>query len=267
MRTYCMRSACRGHAVVLVVMAGMWLEGRSLLMSKDPGGSWGAIDAFTAGNSFHALMWASFIGCMVSAGLSLGQRLLSLRQIMDAWLHGVKSMVGAMVILVLAWALGEGCKDVGTAKWLVGAIGDWLPSGLLPAAVFVVAALVSFATGTSWGTMGILFPLVVPLAVELGPGDHHLLLGAISSVLAGSVWGDHCSPISDTTILSSMASSCDHVDHVRTQLPYALLVGMVSLAFGDIATGLELYPAWLGLLIASGVLIGAIFLLGKKVDG
>ena len=250
--------------VVVVVMVGMWLDGRSILMSDDPAGNWGVLDAFTKGNSFHALMWASFTGCLVAASLTMGQRILTLRQIMDAWLQGIKSMVGAMVILVLAWAMGSVCKDVGTANWLVGAIGDWLPSGLLPAAVFIVAALVSFATGTSWGTMGILFPLVVPLAVELGPGDHHLLLGTVSSVLAGSVWGDHCSPISDTTILSSMASSCDHVDHVRTQLPYALVVGLVSVLFGDIATGLELYPAWLGLLLASGVLVGLIFLLGRK---
>ncbi len=252
--------------VVFVVMLGMWLDGRAALLEKNPNGNWGVMEAFTSGDSFKALMWASFLGCMVAAVCSLSQRILGIRQVMDAWLQGVKSMVGAMVILVLAWAMGSVCKDVGTARWLVGAIGDWLPVGLLPAAVFLVAAVVSFSTGTSWGTMGILFPLVVPLALELGPGDMHLLLGAVSSVLAGSVWGDHCSPISDTTILSSMACSCDHVDHVRTQMPYALLVGGVSLVFGDLATGLELYPAWLGLFLASGVLVGLIFVLGKKVD-
>jgi Na+/H+ antiporter NhaC len=131
--------------------------------------------------------------------------------------------------------------------------------------VFVVAALVSFATGTSWGTMAILFPLVMPLAHELAPGDHLIMLSAVSSILTGSVWGDHCSPISDTTILSSMASSCDHVDHVRTQLPYALAVGLVSLVFGDLATGLGLYPAWVGMLLGAAALVLLLRVVGRVV--
>src|SRR5690606_19523954 len=113
--------------------------------------------------------------------------------------------------------------------------------------VFLVAAATSFATGTSWGTMAILFPVVVPLAVAMGAGvgfdggEHYtILLGAISSIMAGSIFGDHCSPISDTTVLSSMATSCDHIDHVRTQLPYAVLVAVVAMSVGDIATAFGL---------------------------
>jgi Na+/H+ antiporter NhaC len=91
------------------------------------------------------------------------------------------------------------------------------------------------------------------------------MLGAISSILAGSVWGDHCSPISDTTIMSSMASSCDHIDHVRTQLPYALAVGLVSLFFGDLATGFGLYPAWVGLVLGAGALVALLYFVGRPV--
>jgi Na+/H+ antiporter NhaC len=135
-----------------------------------------------------------------------------------------------------------------------------LPVVVVPTLVFILAAGTAFATGSSWGAMGILFPLIIPLtwavmvaSGQSGPEDMHLLYSSIASVLAGSVWGDHCSPISDTTILSSMASGCDHIEHVRTQLPYALVVGAVAIATGSlpVAFGLPWYiglPAGLALL-------------------
>ena len=114
---------------------------------------------------------------------------------------------------------------------------DTLPIRLLPVLVFFLSAAISFATGTSWGTMAILLPLVIPLGAELtsagqlaSDGHYTILLGVVSSVLAGSIFGDHCSPISDTTVMSSMASACDHLDHVRTQLPYALLAAAIASA-------------------------------------
>jgi Na+/H+ antiporter NhaC len=177
-------------------------------------------------------------------------------------------MLVAASILILAWALGGLCRDdLHTATWIIRALGDHLSPGLLPATVFIVGAVISFATGTSWGTMAILFPLVVPLAHELAPGDHGIMLGAISSILAGSVWGDHCSPISDTTIMSSMASSCDHIDHVRTQLPYALAVGLITLVVGELATGLGLYPGWVGLLLGMAAVVALLRLFGKPIPG
>jgi Na+/H+ antiporter NhaC len=128
-----------------------------------------------------------------------------------------------------------------------------VPLRLMPWIVFVTAAATAFATGTSWGTMAILLPLVIPLAVSLGGagdfdgGTHYsILLGVISSVLAGAIFGDHCSPISDTTVLSSTAAACDHVDHVRTQLPYAVVVALVSMSLGDIGTAYGL-PNWVAL--------------------
>jgi len=139
----------------------------------------------------------------------------------------------------------------------------------MPVIVFATAAAMSFATGTSWGTMAILLPLAIPLSVSLGGYDtstdfhYTILLGNISSVLAGAIFGDHCSPISDTTVLSSMASGCDHVDHVRTQLPYALIVAVVGMALGDIGTAYGL-PVWVALLGAMGVLYA--FLRWKGVD-
>ncbi len=252
--------------VVIAVFAGMWLDGRNALLAAEPTAAPSWLDAFAAGDSYRALLWAAALGGLCALVLALAQRLLTLAQAMEAWLAGLRSMLLAVVILVLAWSLGSVCDTLGTGDWLVAALGDWLPAGLLPAAVFLAAALVAFATGSSWGTMGLLFPLVIPLAAGLDSGDQAVLLGSISSVLAGAVWGDHCSPISDTTIISSLAASCDHIDHVRTQLPYALLVGLVALVVGDLGCGLGWYPPWLALLLGAALVVGAVFLLGRTLS-
>jgi Na+/H+ antiporter NhaC len=178
---------------------------------------------------------------------------------------GIRSMVYAVVILILAWSLGAVCRDLDTASFLIAAVGDWIAPAWIPATVFIMAALVSFATGTSWGTMAILFPLVVPLAHQIAPGDQTILFGTVSSILAGSVWGDHCSPISDTTILSSMATSCDHMDHVRTQLPYALLIGLISLVCAELPVAAGWYGPWVGLAIGCVAVIVVFELVSRPV--
>ena len=249
--------------VVAVALLGMYFDGRATVLEE--GGVVTLRSVFGSASSIKALLWAAVSGGMVAVILALATGALRLADAMDAWVDGLKSMLLACMILVLAWSLGRICKELHTAEFVIQLIGDGLAPGLLPAAVFLIAAAVSFATGTSWGTMAILFPLVVPLADHLAPGEMHILLGAISSILAGSVWGDHCSPISDTTIMSSMASSCDHVDHVRTQLPYALSVGIASLVFGELGTGLGLYPAWVGMLLGAASLVVLIYGVGRPV--
>jgi Na+/H+ antiporter NhaC len=178
----------------------------------------------------------------------------------------------AIVILVLAWGLGSVTQELHTGEYLAGLISDTLPIATLPVLVFVIAAVISFATGTSWGTMSILFPVVIPLAVAMGAGigfdggEHYsILLGVISSVMAGSIFGDHCSPISDTTIMSSMASGCDHIDHVRTQLPYALAVGAIAIIVGDIPTSFGL-PPMISLPVGIGILYLLLRLVGRSAD-
>jgi Na+/H+ antiporter NhaC len=192
--------------VVLVVVLGLYFDGRA------SAGSVSLWDVFGAADPFRALLWGSLAGCLVAIGLSVGQRILSLEEAINAWLGGVRALVLAAVILTLAWSLGEVTAALGTATYLTQILSDTLMPALLPALVFVAAALIAFATGTSWATMAILFPLVVPLSVALGGGvgfegggHYTLTLGAISSVLAGSIFGDHCSPISDTTVMSSLA--------------------------------------------------------------
>jgi Na+/H+ antiporter NhaC len=225
-------------SVIVVVLVGLYTTGRG---GAGPEAS--LMDVFGAADPFATLLWGSLAGCIVAMLLSVVQRILTAREAIEAWLSGLRAMVIAMVILVLAWSLGSVTEELGTAEYLAQILSDTLPLQLFPFLVFVTAAATAFATGTSWGTMAILLPLVIPLTVSLGGGaafdggaHYSILLGVISSVLAGAIFGDHCSPISDTTVLSSMASACDHVDHVRTQLPYALLVAGVGMVLGDIGT-------------------------------
>jgi Na+/H+ antiporter NhaC len=247
--------------MVFGVVAGMFITGegetvRDIVGDADP---------------YKSLIWGSLAGSLVAMGLSISQRILSLEDAFGAWFSGARAMLYAIVILVLAWSL-KGVTDVlGTADYLVSLIGDALHPGLLPALVLVVAAITAFSTGSSWGTMGILLPLMVPLAWALMAaqgmdGAEHLpiLYATVASVMGGAVWGDHCSPISDTTILSSMASQCDHIEHVRTQLPYALLAGGVALLFGALPAGFGV-PWWVSLGGSAALLIGIVRWKGKTV--
>jgi len=255
--------------VVLVgtVLAGLYATG---LAAAGEGASLREIigDA----DSYAALMWGSLLGVITAAGLSLGQDILNLEQTVEAWYEGLKSMLFAMIILVLAWALSNITDVLHTADYLVSILGEALPPGVVPAIIFVLAAATAFATGSSWGTMGILMPLVIPLVWAIlsqnnmaDPAHYHILYSSVSCVLAGAVWGDHCSPISDTTILSSMASGCDHIEHVRTQLPYALSVGMVAIFFGTLPAGFGM-PWWIGLLIGAVLLYGVLRIVGTPIE-
>ena len=253
-------------SMVAGVVGGLWVTGSAGADLPDPA----LRDIMGAADSYKALMWGSLIGSFVAAVLSLAQRILTLDQVVSAWYQGMRAMVYAMIILVLAWALGSITAELRTADYLVSVLGGTLPVQLLPTVVFLIAALTAFATGSSWGSMGILVPLVVPLAWAVmkasghtAPEDMHLLYSSIACVLAGSVWGDHCSPISDTTILSSMASGCDHIEHVRTQMPYALLVGAVAILGGTLPAGYG-WPWWAGIATGTGALLLLLRLLGRS---
>jgi Na+/H+ antiporter NhaC len=255
--------------IVLVggVLAGLYATGVEVVGTDAP-----LKEVIGEADSYTALMWGSLLGVVVAAALSLGQGILDLEQTVEAWYEGLKSMLFAMIILVLAWALSNITEVLHTADYLVSVLGEWLPPGVVPAIIFVLAAATAFATGSSWGTMGILMPLVVPLVWAVlaqngmnDPAHFHILYSSVSCVLAGSVWGDHCSPISDTTILSSMASGCDHIEHVRTQLPYALSVGTVAILFGTLPAGFGM-PWWVGLLVGGGLLFGLLKVAGTPVE-
>ncbi|MCH8227437.1 MAG: Na+/H+ antiporter NhaC family protein [Proteobacteria bacterium] len=254
--------------LVTGVMASLYVTGKESFASADAS----LKDIIGAADSYKSLMWGSLLGMVTAAALTLAQRIMTLEEVVNSWYKGMRTMIYAMIILVLAWALGGITDILETANFLVSILGDALPVELLPALVFILAAGTAFATGSSWGAMGILVPLIIPLTWAVmkasgmsGPEDMHLLYSSIAAVLGGSVWGDHCSPISDTTILSSMASGCDHIEHVRTQMPYALLVGFIAIATGSIPVAYGM-PWWIGLVVGAGLLYLILHLRGESVN-
>lgn len=257
--------------IVLGTIAGLIFTGIKSLESMGIK-EYGIREIISYSDSYSALLWASSAACVI-AGVMIGfQKIMNLGEIMDAWFLGIRSMFLAVVMLTLAWAIGSITQDMKTADYIISIISDSISPHWLPVLVFIVCAATSFSTGTSWGTMAIMMPLVIPLAFHissinnLSEADSYLIMiGAISSVLAGCVFGDHCSPISDTTILSSMASGCDHVAHVNTQLPYAIFIAVLCMLIGDIPTAFGFPPILSILLITISSVIG-LKIIGKKVE-
>ena len=204
-----------------------------------------------AADSYISLLWSSFGSLIVALALTFSQRLLSLRSAMDAIVNGFKTMLPAVMIMTLAWSVALVTQHMHTANFISNLLLDAAVSPyLLPAITFIMAALVSFSTGSSWGTMAILYPLILPsgwLVAQNSGMDYDTSMAIFhnitAAVLTGSVLGDHCSPISDTTILSSLASSCPHIEHVRTQLPYALITGFFAIVLGSIPAAYGV-PVW-----------------------
>jgi len=261
--------ACRWwNAVVPIVLViattliGLYHTGRQGLVEAGEA-SVSLSRIIGASDPFTVLLWASFVGLTAAVVLAVVQNILTVRSSLEATVAGFKSMFMAFVVLTLAWSLGQVCTDLETADFLKSAVGPNMPPSLLPAAIFLIAAAVSFATGTSWGTMAILTPLAVPLALVSTTDDPGILAASVAAILGGAVFGDHCSPISDTTILSSMASGCDHVDHVRTQLPYALLAAAVAVLVGYLAYAATGVPSWILLVVGIAVIAVWIRVVGR----
>ena len=219
---------------LMLYLGGYWAVPEP---GKAPVTVFGAIGDTQAALAFAT---ASFLGLATAFALYIPRRVVSYREFFSCVPAGIRMMVSALLILALAWTLSAICNKLlgidGFISDVVkrGADSGVLPLSILPAALFLLASVIAFSTGTSWGTFGILIPIAIAVCNKVDPSLNALVL---SSILSGSVMGDHCSPISDTTILSSTGSQCRHIDHVRTQLPYALTVGAVS-ALGYVVAGL-----------------------------
>ena len=255
--------------IVAVIMFPLttWIsavDGKTIFTIK------GAMNSMTIGEAFNntdasmALWYAVIITTTISYLYYICRRLFTIKQASDALISGIKSMVPALIILVMAWSIGTIIKSspadggLGLASYLSEiVVGGSFPLQLVPIIVFVLSALIAFATGTSWGTFAIMIPIVMPIAIGLGRArgmNPDELLNAtlicVSAVLGGAVFGDHASPISDTTILSSTGAGCPHLEHVATQLPYAVTVAVCA-GVGFIVGGFTLSPvfAWISSLI------------------
>lgn len=224
-----------------------------------------------------ALLFASLTAWLCAVALTCGQRLLSLRQVLHTSLVATRTLYLAFGILFLAWTLGHVCNDLGTSFFLTASARGSMQAELLPLLLFFVAGAMAFATGTSFGTMAILLPNVVVLAHRLGTdaaftgsaaaGGPALMLLCIGAVLEGAIFGDHCSPISDTTVLSSLGSQCDLIGHVTTQLPYALLAMTTAALFGYLPLALFGPQSWPWCLGAGSLAMAAFLLLFGRDPG
>jgi Na+/H+ antiporter NhaC len=190
-----------------------------------------------AGSGSKAVLWGVIAGLGSAALLYSAQRLMGLGELSDLLIAGIRGLVPLVIVLSLAFAIGDTTRALGTGVYVAQAARAALHPGLVPALVFLLACFIAFSTGTSWGTFAIMIPIAIPMADLLGL--HPAL--TLAAALGGGIFGDHCSPISDSTIVASMASATDHIDHVRTQLPYALLAAVLSLVL-YLAFGFALAP-------------------------
>ena len=221
-------------------------------------------EAFSNADASVALFQSALFAGIVAIVMGTSKKIFNISQGLEIWVEGMKTLVITCVILICAWSLSSVIKELGTARYLIQLLSGSIPAFLLPSIIFVLGGIMSFATGTSYGTMGILMPLTIPLAHSINPEMSYIIV-CISAVLTGSIFGDHCSPISDTTILSSMGAGCNHIDHVRTQIPYSIFVGSITILFGYIPAGFGM-PVYIVLPVALAAVFIGIQIFGKSVD-
>lgn len=261
-----------GVAVWLLIMTGLAEHGDAPLSESH----WQAAgQVIGQGNSYIALVYGALAGLLTVLGMVGLQRSLTTDSTRVGMLEGFAHVLPALIILWLAWTLskltGEGYLETGA--FLASKIAELnLNPGFMPTIIFLFAAGIAFATGTSWGTMAILMPIAIPLVHRLvseqlgAPADPHhpVLVASIGSVLAGAIFGDHCSPISDTTILSSRSCHCDHIAHVRTQMPYALTVAGIAIVFGTLPAGFGV-SSWILLPCGLGAMLFVLLAFGRRL--
>jgi Na+/H+ antiporter NhaC len=235
-------------------------------------------DCFTQAAKEGLQGWAMLVSGLAGSAVALllarrrrrtlptGSQALSWRELGWTYVSGARAIGGAIGILICAWGIQAACDALGSSVTLTAALAGNVDPTLLPLLIFATSAAIAFATGTSWGTMGILIPTVLPLAYALGGRDHPVLLYlAAGAVLDGAIFGDHCSPISDTTVMSSLSSGCNLMDHIRTQLPYAVSVMLAAAGFGYLGHAWGL-PLWASYGLSMATLMGVLWVLGKNPD-
>ncbi len=255
--------------VVAGVIAGLYITGKGAILGGSdldliasikaaPFSFVSMRDIIGNADASVAMTWAAFTGSIVAIVMVVFQRILSLQEALEAWMDGAKSLFMAAVVLLLAWGIGSCCEHLGTANYLVGCLKGNIPIWSVPFAVFALCCTIAFTTGTSWGTTAIMMPIAVPLVFKMGADPAGVLMYAtIGSVFTGAVFGDHCSPISDTTVMSSMACASDHIDHVKTQIPYAISSAMIATVCGYmfLSIGIPVYLCLIACIVTTFLLI------------
>tara|TARA_R110002167_G_scaffold57028_5_gene161723 strand:- start:976 stop:2250 length:1275 start_codon:yes stop_codon:yes gene_type:complete len=180
--------------------------------------------AIGQGSGSSSVLYAVLTAILVAMVMYRSQKIMKTKEMIDLVLKGISELMPLALLMLLAFAIGDACNALGTGQFVANWSKDWLSPAFLPAVIFVISSFIAFSTGTSWGTFAIMMAIAIPMAEIHGAP----LALVVAATLGGGVFGDHCSPISDTSIISSMASASDHIDHVNTQLPYALIGGLIT---------------------------------------
>lgn len=244
-----------GLIVILLIKTGGWPD---VSISE----------AIANGSSSKALCLGSFGAVFVTLVLYKIQNLVPTSRLFKGYMEGMRSIFFGTLILIFAWGIGSSIKAVGTAKFLVGITEGVLSPAIIPLITFLIGGVISFSTGTSYGTVAVLMPIVIPIVFNVSTAEGidpmMYIIPTIGAVFAGAIFGDHCSPISDTTIMSSMFSGADHIDHVKTQMPYAVLAGLGAV-IGYIGVAIGLHIA-INILISILVVLMIFRILAKPIE-
>ena len=262
-------------ALIISAIVGFYYSGYSTIMAGDdiaiqsivtnsPLSFKAILEVFAASDASIALLQSALFSTVVAIVMAVWKKIFTISEAIEVWIDGMKGLIITGVILILAWSLGSVIKELGAAEYLVEALNGAIPAFLLPSLIFILGAIISFSTGSAYGTMSILMPLAIPLAYKINP-EMSFVIVSTSAVLTGAIFGDHCSPISDTTILSSMGAGCSHIDHVKTQMWYALFVAAITILFGYIPAGFGL-PIYIVLPMSCVALFIGVMIFGKKVE-
>lgn len=261
-------------ALVFSALLSFYFSGYNTVVA---GGSPEELSAVTNGMSFlnlqvcfgnadasTALFQSAIFAGIIAMIMGVAQKIFTVSEAIDVWVDGMKGLMITGVVLLLAWTLSSVIGELGTADFLSSILESKVPAFILPTLIFILGSVISFSTGTSYGTMGILMPLAIPISYAIGGQDVGFTVLNTSAVLTGAIFGDHCSPISDTTILSSMGSGCNHINHVRTQLPYAMYVALITIVCGYLPAGFGV-PLFIIVPVALVLMTVGLFIIGEKV--
>ena len=252
-------------AVLLTILGSiLWIGSKSGPLELNSLMGWKTLFDSAADHIQTILFGAALMGSLIAITLALTQRLLGLKESLNAYVSGVKTLWEAVAILILAWAIKSVCSDVGTGHALIALVGDAIPSMVLPLVIFLLSGTIAFSVGSSWATMALVLPIAAPLSADLSGGDYLIVMASLGAVLDGAIWGDHCSPISDTTILSSTATGCPHLAHVKTQIPYATLAMISAAAVGYLGVTAGL-PVALAYILGPMLMWAGLILIGRPV--
>ncbi|RLN89896.1 hypothetical protein BBJ28_00005944 [Nothophytophthora sp. Chile5] len=252
--------------IIVLTFVGMIFDGFGNLYALDPSGSYGLLDALSHCDSVSSLIRASAAGWVIAVVMLLLQRIITLNEATKAWMEGVKDILDPTLILTLAWALGAVIGEVSTAPYIASVVGTSIPKEFLPAIACLLCYVVSFAVGSAFGTMAIMFPIIAPLSWAISGGDPENLRQCFGSILGGSVFGNTCSPIADTSILAALSAHVPLENHVRSILPYAVLVGLVAVVGGSLPIGMRIFSPFTAFGVCLAVLLLIVFFFGTRVN-